>query len=473
MEHCLTGERLPVVGGDDSARMIEAIELQSRRNRLDRLKLDKLRHALLCQITDAESLQRQNEYEKGPWLYVIRYFDQRLQDCSSLLAAVRPNSLPHLRSGDPEDPALGYKLLLETAKCINETKSDSLTLQDMAELMAGNELLSLDNSALNIRVVFHIVGWLTGVWDAEQSPDETVLRIKNGGRIPGQQMYYWFNQHAVQETERQVQEVHASQIHHIMAGAFGDLLPRPEQTERLRDLQTPQGDHRAIPKAYFSWQALSSVGYRISWTSTLKEHLQVDERHNVLSVYQHPSLCWLLYKRKGCNLLTKFFFEEQKQRAQQEGRAFDDRLSISYFFDDLLRSYRLIFAPGSILGLRSSRELSPNILPQDCDPVLRALCSGDEENAILVSLRADLEHSLAVEAHVNLDKFPFLGTRLGALSEIGNGRPNPRRLWKLWVEKWNPNGHTQYWVVIFLAFLTLLLQFTQTGVNIMQAVTGR
>ncbi len=464
MENCFTEEGLLCVDGDDSARMNETYQLQELRS-----KLNELKHLLSREITDSVALRQQNEYEKRSWEYLIRYFNERLERCHTLFAATIPKPFGQLHWGNPTHRALGHQMIHAVATCLNAPNSDSLTFQDLAQHLSERTLLSVDDPALNIQVVFHIVGWLTGVWDPvwsgtpSQAVTETLFEV-NSCRLSGKRRFYKFDRHAVRRTHIPIQEVQGSQIYHVMGGAFGKLLPRPEQyATHSRASRPSELESENIPKAYFSWQALSQQGYRISWTSTLAEHLQMDQRHRTLLIYQHPSLCWLLYKRKGSNLLSRLFSEEQKQRALQEGLDLDDDpFGINDFFDDLLRSYRLIFDRASVPWLLSMRHARLRLPTEDCDPLLYVLCMGGTDSAILRYLGDDLEVAPVKGARVDLDEYPFLGKRLGLIAKIGKGSHNPNSPWKLWIEKFNANGQSYRWVLFFLALVALVLQAIQT-----------
>ena len=443
--------------------MNETYQLQSLRTRLNELK-----YLLSCEITDSTALIQQNEYEKRSWEYLIRYLNERLERSQLLFASAVPTSFGQLHWAKPEHRILGHEIVLAAARYINAPNSDSLTLQDLAQHLSESGLLTADDPTLCTQVAFHIVGWLTGVWDpvwnstSRRASVETVLRVKSC-KVSGKRRFYRTDRQAIRKSQISIGEVQGSQLYHVMGGAFGELLPRLEQASYSRDARLSEDDPESIKKVYFSWQALSQLGYQVLWTSTLAEHLQVDRRHRTVLIYQHPSLCWLLYKRNGPNLLTRLFSEEQKQRALQEGHELDnDPLGIDDFFDDLLRSYLLIFDQASIPWLLSMGRASLSLPGGNCDPLLRSLCLSGENNAILASLKEDLEIPPAQGTWVILNDYPFLGKRLGVLARIGKGSHKPNSLWKLWIEKYNPNGQSYRWVLLFLALGALLLQAVQT-----------
>ena len=433
-------------------------------------ELNEILRQLSCEVTDGLALEQQDEYKKRSWEYFIRYLDERLQRSQSLFTAATPQATIQSRPNSNGCRALGYKAVLAAARCINGWDSGSLTLHDLVDALSAEGILSDADPNLNFQVVFHIVGYLTGIWDPvwDRSSANEVLQIRST-RIEGKRRFDWTDQQAVQEMQKPVDALQTSPISYIMGGAFGQLLPRPERVQQRR--QSPEMGSESISKTYFSWEAVSKSDYHVVWTSTLNEHLQIDKRHKRLSIYQHPSLCWLLYKRR-VNLLSKLFSEEQKQRNEQEGRRPEEVLGIDDFFDDLLRSYPLIFASDSVPYLLRSRRPGLRLPQGNSDPLLHLLCSSNQNNATLAALRTDLEVSLVNGPYVDLDDYPFLGKRLNVLANIGKGNDNPNRLWKLWVERFNLNGYTYRWVMLFLVIGAFIFQIIQTIAGVLQVTPG-
>jgi hypothetical protein len=417
------------------------------------------------------SLEIQGEYRKQSWDYLIRYLNERLEKRFFLFAAAVPKSVGPLRWEIAQHRALGLEIIVAVARRINATEFESPTLRDIAEHLSDVSLLSDVDLKLNILIAFHVVGWLTGIWDPANSETDqrtvnrTTLRIHDG-KVPGQRRYYHTDRRAVDRPEVSIAEIEYRKIYHVMAGIFGRLLPYPEQALKRREDRAMERSCDGLQRIYFSWQAVSKLGFEIAWTSTLNDHLRMDQRHRRLFLYQHPSLCRLHYNRGGTNLLSRFFNEEQHERAQQRNEAFDESdFAIDDFFDDLIRSYLVVFGP--VTWLLNARPLRPKLPQGNRDPLLDILCSTDRRSVVFSTLYQDFEIPPRDCDVVRFEQFPFLGERLRTLGEIGHKGGNPLIPWKLWVEGVHPNGHLYMCIVLVLGIVAVLLQGPQTIASLM------
>lgn len=449
---------------------------EARQRQAERQQLVELEEDLLSEIQGPPGLNGLGEYEKRSWHYIMRYLIGRLQETHALFQETMPQSLRPLRWESLHHRAAGLALILTVARSLNDSEATSLSLAELADRLSTEGALEITDPDLAIQVVFHIVGWLTGIWDSvwtdplNRPRDAATLRI-NAARAPGRRGAYWHNVQSVTRTEMPVEEVKSSELHRLMGrNAFGKLLPVPEQALRPRIPSVTLAGSSIIPKAYLSWHALESQRYQLAWTSTGSEHLQIDQRHRILFLYKHPSLYWSLYKRKAGNFLTRIFAAEQKEREEQptDETGWRTCFEIEDFYDDVLRSYLLLFDNAALPRL--IRPTTPKIqFPDvDFDPLLRDLCTGSANNPIRTAIMRDFETPPASGDYVALDDFPFLGKRLGVISEIGKGSQSPNRLWKLWVDRMNPNGWTVRWVTLFFVASALLLQFPQTIASLIQ-----
>jgi hypothetical protein len=454
-------------------------------------RLKEIQEQLSCEIQGLPALQEPDKFRDKLWDYVSQYLDDKIKSAHSLFTAASPKNLGEFNWSNPEHRIHAYKVVLSSAK--HFATIEGLTLRELASRLECDGLLSYADSMVNIQLMFHVVGWLTTVWDPiltdvggqttgqalEQARSK--LQIRNC-KAPGHRRASWRDQPIIRTAEIPIDGPHHRKIHQLMSGHFGTLLPIPEHANSL--LSRTPGEMEAgtepVPLAYLSWQA---VGYKIEWTSTLNQHLEMDRRHKILFVYQCPSLCWMLSRKGSINLLSRFVAEDRQERADRIDQA-NDRLAenawavrelaehfkMEDFWPELFRTYRVVFAPNSLPYLLQSQprplEL-PELPGSGCDPLLELLCYKGQQDATHASLLRDFDLSDPEGSFVSLDEFDFFGKRLRQLAKAAQGQ-NPHRLWRLWIEKNNADGWTVKWVVFILATGALLLQLAQTVITGMQ-----
>ena len=222
---------------------------------------------------------------------------------------------------------------------------------------------------------------------------------------------------------------------------------------------------------------MSLTRYSIRWTSTISEHLEIDRNRKLLFLYQHPSLQWLLHKETPAKLTGNLYSQEHRERRERDtpsSRPNEDyawreaslvrRLGINNFYADLLRSYQVLFASDPMPWFSWLLGYQPRALEfpaGDCDPLLRQLCSSSPvpEHFSIATVEG---------SQIDLFDFPFLGKRLALIAEIGQGNNVPYILWKVWCDRFNPNGWTVKWVILMLGVVALLLQLAQTIASVIK-----
>jgi hypothetical protein len=469
--------------------MNEAREAPPNQDEAQRLKLETLQRKLLWEIQGSSDPQALKENGKRSWNYFIVYLVDRLQNSQDLFK--------HAFDGNSQTPeiAAGLRLVLTVARTLNNEPLDSLSLDEMANRLVTPTLNCsnckncggcgsckncvdcidcedaprIANPDIALEVAFHVAGWLTGVWDpviTDEKRRGSSLKI-NAARVQGRRAY-WLTPPAVRHCEVILDDKRSTELHNVLR-AFGRLIPLPKRPERSNKSST------TICKGYLAWHTLESNRYTIEWTSTLSEHLQVDTRHRRLYLYQHPSLVWLLFAKKGRNLLTTIFDAEQQAQDEQPSDESEWRTPFDNydFFDQLLQSYRLIFASSSIPY--PFRPYSQQMkLPATCDPLLADLCSRGEDSPFVRAMMQDLDRESNTGDFVRLDEYEFLWTRLEALADLGTTTTSPTARWRLWTDRFHPNGWpVMRWVTLILVLGGLGLQFMQTILQFLEQWKGK
>ena len=186
---------------------------------------DSLQHRLSHEVTGSTWLNVANELQKSPWLYFMRHLDDKLVEHLALLRELAPEEWGNLSWANQQHRAFCRNVVLTTARCINTMDADDLSLQFLAEMVIGECSHPDVKLQSGIQVVFQILGWLTGIFDAVcshqdiQNANHTLLQIRRAGSA-GQARDYR-DEPAIRETELMLHDDDLRKIHHILAGAFG------------------------------------------------------------------------------------------------------------------------------------------------------------------------------------------------------------------------------------------------------------
>jgi hypothetical protein len=477
--------------------MNEAREATQDQDEARKLPLETLQRKLLWEIQGTADPQALKGNEKRSWDYFMIYLTDRLQNSRDLFEdAFDGTSQLHEIAAD-------LQLVLTVARSLNNEPLDSLSLDELANRLFTptfycgkckscngckdckkcvdcedcEKAPKIDNPEIALEVAFHVVGWLTGIWDPVRSEKDkrtgrtANLKI-NSAPVEGRRPY-WLTPPAVRHPEVILDDKRSTELHNVLR-AFGRLLPLPKRSKRSEMIGSSSKASNTICRGYLAWHTLESNHYQVKWTSTLSEHLQVDTRHQRLYLYQHPSLIWLLSGKKGRNILTTIFDAELRAQDEQpiDETGWQPQFENYDFFDQVLRSYRLLFASASIPY--PFRPYSQQMkLPAGCDPFLADLCSRGADPPVIKEMMKGLDHEFNTGDVVRLDEYEFIWERLEALADLGRTSSSPTALWRLWTERFHPNGWpVMRWVTLFLIVATLGLQFLQTVLQSLEQRNG-
>jgi hypothetical protein len=226
-----------------------------------------------------------------------------------------------------------------------------------------------------------------------------------------------------------------------MLGRFGCLIPVP-RTHPLRP-QGFSGDQHSevIMIQSVCFNTLQQIaGLKIEWVSSLALHLELDSGRKTLKLFQYPSFCRMMMIDKKTHLLSRCVNSSNPQSKIIDPdifRLLNDHaenycedvnpadIRADEFFEEILRSYRLIFGQDERSYKAFSKMLTK--LEEDqgqgmsigaCDPLLRVLCGqssmSNEAKYIYEEIDANQQTT-----YCNPDtEFPFFGKRLMELQQF-------------------------------------------------------
>ncbi|KAL2671553.1 hypothetical protein Neosp_014143 [[Neocosmospora] mangrovei] len=236
-------------------------------------------------------------------------------------------------------------------------------------------------------------------------------------------------------------------------------VPRPS-------VQDPTHEPNLLRSEDLSFYTLAQLlSVRISWTTSICEHLEFNPRSKQLKIFRFPSYCVLL-----CLLEPNKTYLDSLFRKLLE----NDEIESADYFREVLSTYRLIFgqhkdartliktfcSQGRIFGIKNpfKDEHVSALLKETPDPLLEELCFKDSRH---VPVFAELE-MVDLKNIYNLDSdFPYFSERLKILqSFVQNQCPQDWQV--LWRDRRDVAKFWTIWAVMLFGIPTLILSVIQT-----------
>jgi hypothetical protein len=342
---------------------------------------------------------------------------------------------------------------------------DDCTLFDLWARLAERYQVKDASETLGIQMCFHFIGWVTGLFDPSPEPSPFFLTLQPGNETSARRQI--FRRPAVRSTRVKI-DGGRDPLHRLLS-RFGAILPELEKingTLLEGELETGTA---SINTAYVSLRNMrQALKIEIEWVSTLGQHLEFDQRNNVLRVFSLPSLLRLLYRRDGDTILNRLFTEDRSEVSSDEVRTSPDVRSL---LAEVILSSRLIFRDSAhsrislfhIFG-KCNDELAKNENEGWDDPLMDILCVGHEKYPELQELYSDLQEG-ELRDIISASFFPTLGLRLLELQRLSILQ-NPRSLRNLW----NDSGSWYaLWAAVTFGGGALILGVLQLAFQIWQA----
>jgi hypothetical protein len=399
------------------------------------------------------------------WEFYVAYLDLRIARIWAVVILPIAVSLVQGTGSNSEAMRLVFNMLIDVTLFLQKLGMDAdSSLFDLWTWLAERHHIQNASEQLGIQMCFHFVGWLTGLFDPSDEfvPHFLTLRGENEESARRQ----IFRRPAVRCTRVDIDA--GRQPLHRLLRAFGSILPELEKTNRSfpeRDLEVGSD---SINTAYISLRNMrQALKLRIEWVNTLNQHLEFDQRNNILRVFRLPSLVRLLYRRKGETILNRLFVEDGRDRPADEVQTCPDVRSL---LAEVILSSRLIFRDSArswmtltcILGKRYDK-LIKDVQEDSDDPLLNVLRLADEKSTELQELYNGLEEG-ELRDIISASFFPTIGPRLLMLQRLSILQ-NPRSL----INLWNDSGSWYaLWAAVTFGGGALILGVVQLVIQIWQ-----
>ncbi|KAK0646748.1 hypothetical protein B0T16DRAFT_169043 [Cercophora newfieldiana] len=383
--------------------------------------------------------------------------------------------LPDSSSGpgvvDDAGPDLKAKTILQLlALCANALREDhNCSAQDLATLAAGKDLFRRDclgdpDLALQAtKAIYHIVGRITMLFELRATPAHVPLEsltVSSGdGRFPA----------IIVPPD----EYHERPLFELLC-RFENLLP---QTSTAQDSIQPDSSYALASTAADSGASPNSQtlivscvcadtlckfgGFSIVWTKSLAAHLCFDQHSRQLYLFSTPSYCDISRFEDGVFSKVLDYY-------------FDDRMTVrpTYFTPaqyakEIHASYGLLFADD-----KRSRKLWRKQVAAEAaaasggviDPWLEALATGTNRGGAEKGAKQSLRTTYSLSTD-----FPIFAMRLRALqNDILSQQPN--EFLALWHDRRDLLKWSQFWLILIVSAVGLLLSVLQTAFTLVQTV---
>ncbi|MCJ1400648.1 hypothetical protein MMC11_003856 [Xylographa trunciseda] len=357
-----------------------------------------------------------------------------------------------------------------------------LALSDVVDDLANDDLLkeSDEERSLPKQLIFAAVGWLSALYQPEQNPSPKRLEAMR---------YLTTAREALTPFESKVFDNYSRNLDFDdqplirLLRQFGDLIP---------DFK---GDSRTTPalgggvSPFTEYIELSHVSFdmiqnfakvRIEWVDCLSMHLEFDSRTRTLKVFRFPSLCRIMYRKRGKGSLLSQLFNAQYSSSFTASSSQSDDDHTSEFFREVLLSYRLIFGQQprawrafnkALKQWNRSWHCSPGNA-RDADPMLSLLCGQSWEDEAPRKVYNEINAEDPYDHYIPHVSFPFLGQRILELQNFVKTR-NAHRLSALWYDRRNVSFWWTFWAVLFFGGVAVILSMFQLGFQVWQAVLAQ
>jgi hypothetical protein len=420
---------------------------------------------------------------------------------------------------DADDIAKVDKVLATIAKDLSE--KEGYALSDINELINQNLIVDddTDDRAALHQLTFSFLGWLSRcqkpflflysdiftamLYDPRLDCKHKKLQVSkftlktDGNKADLQSRIF--------DTQSQDLE-YVDQSLHLLLGRFGKIIP--DLPLRRRSEVAPPSEWIVVP--FVCYQTLRTVGrVEIEWVDALGMHLEFDSNRRVLKIFRFPSFCRLMYKHKQRGLLSQYVPSISPLPAEQPlthvtiPRLFDDKerdirgdnrresFITSDYLREMLLTYRLIFGQDAKSSRRFAKELAtlaaaskpsrsasqtasqksrqPCIfaLP-DADPLLTRLCGLRANATGAAEIYVEIGAS-RVQSYYTPQSYPFFAEKLLVLQAYVKEQ-HPHDLKTLWYDNRNKTNWWQFWAVLFIGGMTIVLSVLSLVFQIWQAV---
>jgi hypothetical protein len=207
----------------------------------------------------------------------------------------------------PEEPYsqyLLYRVLAQVAEDLENEKE--LTLMHMVYKLKREEGYIKANceDALAIQMVFQICGWLMTFWDPVLDVSQTHFTIWKDDRRARRRSVCYIP--TVTQNTLSIDEI--GEPFYRLLTRFGTLLPEPQIILRESSRGGVEAGPEEISAKYLDFHSLQQdLNLNLEWTSTLNQHLELDQRSNILYVYRFPSICRLMYRESEGTLCSQIY----------------------------------------------------------------------------------------------------------------------------------------------------------------------
>jgi hypothetical protein len=393
----------------------------------------------------------------------------------------------------PGDLVIVYNFVLAVAELLSTRQH--IAMVEIVDELDNNHLLKpqLDEErAKPNQIVFAAVGWLTMFYEAVPNPEPDKLEVKKTSTTSSGKRHalitrkYCSFRQSFDDIDLPL---------YSMLGRFGCLIPVP-RTHPLRP-QGFSGDQHSevIMIQSVCFNTLQQIaGLKIEWVSSLALHLELDSGRKTLKLFQYPSFCRMMMIDKKTHLLSRCVNSSNPQSKIIDPdifRLLNDHaenycedvnpadIRADEFFEEILRSYRLIFGQDERSYKAFSKMLTK--LEEDqgqgmsigaCDPLLRVLCGqssmSNEAKYIYEEIDANQQTT-----YCNPDtEFPFFGKRLMELQQFEKQHQpqnvktllSDRRDVAAWFTLWNNQ------LLVYFATFTIFIMLVSLGFQIWQTI---
>ena len=378
---------------------------------------------------------------------------------------------------EPHSQYLCYRMLAQVAEDLESQKELSLVhmVHQLKHKKGYIKVNCEDNLA--IQMVFQICGWLTTLWDPILDVSQTHFTIQKADRAARRRSAC----HIPTVTQNRLSIDERGTPFYRLLTRFGTLLPKPQILLRESSRGGIEAGPEDISAKYLDFHSLhQDLNLKLEWTSTLNQHLEWDQRSNILYVYRYPSICRLMYREKPeegtlCSQIYRDFSRAQLESGALPGLCDMLRsIDIDAYFAEILLSYNLLFGQSrrsrahakkfllTRTGARPKFDLDDDV----DDPLLFTLCTKKRKHPEIKALHRDLE-AINFGDCIPIQEYPFLGERLLKLQRRSMSR-HPHGWRRLWNDRRNIGNWFIIWSVMFFGTVTIILALGQDILQVLQ-----
>ena len=337
-------------------------------------------------------------------------------------------------------------------------------------MIKADSPVNAEGIGLAHQLIFQVTGWLAAFW--EPALDESISELSLAQRSLPAPARITMHSSVITSTTAKIQEAKGPLCR--LLSRFGTLLPEPRFISREAFRGGPEAGPEIIDAAYVSFDSLrQDLKLNFEWTSTLNQHLELDQPNKTLYIFRYPSICRLMCSKKGDTLFSQIFREwiagEENWTTQDEQdsspaiRRVRRGMKIEHYSIEVLLSFYLIFGRSSASWAGARRLLQSKEAEWkdqgQYDPLLETLCTKGRDCSDVMDLLEEIQAGKE-RAYFSVDEYPFLGERLATLHTLSLLQ-NPRSIKRLWNDRRNLTAWFALWAVVVFGGGTLLLQFIQ------------